>query len=111
MRGGVGSWSGEESSNRELLGIIEAATITKEDDSWKYGNGGVYTVSSHYLYLYAKFLPPTSLTTASIESIRQIWRSWAPSKVVVFSWQALLDRLPSKANLLYRGVIRGEAEA
>ncbi|GAU14645.1 hypothetical protein TSUD_97090 [Trifolium subterraneum] len=30
---------------------------------------------------------------------------WAPSKVIVFSWQALLGRLPTRANLAYRGIL------
>jgi hypothetical protein len=33
-----------------------------------------------------------------------VWKSWAPSKVIVFSWQLLLDRIPSRSNLIRRGV-------
>jgi hypothetical protein len=35
-----------------------------------------------------------------------IWESPAPSKVVAFSWQLLYDCLPTKDNLLRRGVLQ-----
>ncbi|RHN74087.1 putative reverse transcriptase zinc-binding domain-containing protein [Medicago truncatula] len=38
-----------------------------------------------------------------------IWKSPAPSKVVVFSWKLLHDRIPSKVNLAYRHVLPPEA--
>ncbi|CAJ2667421.1 unnamed protein product [Trifolium pratense] len=33
-----------------------------------------------------------------------IWKSDAPSKVVAFSWQLMLNRIPTKANLTLRGI-------
>jgi hypothetical protein len=42
--------------------------------------------------------------------VAQVWSSWAPSKVIVFSWQELLSRLPTRANLVCRGIVpTGEA--
>lgn len=34
-----------------------------------------------------------------------VWKSPAPSKVVVFSWQLLLNRIPTKDNLLRRRIL------
>jgi hypothetical protein len=34
-----------------------------------------------------------------------LWRSPAPSKIVAFSWMALMDRIPSKANLRRRNIL------
>jgi hypothetical protein len=34
-----------------------------------------------------------------------VWDSCAPSKVVVFSWQTLLARIPTRANLANRGMV------
>jgi hypothetical protein len=42
------------------------------------------------------------LTFLRIEML--VWGSWAPTKVIVFSWQAFLGRLPTRENLLRRGV-------
>ncbi|GAU31138.1 hypothetical protein TSUD_212450 [Trifolium subterraneum] len=36
-----------------------------------------------------------------------VWDSWATSKVIVFSWQLLQDRVPTKQNLQRRGVMVG----
>lgn len=47
---------------------------------------------------------PTSLSLPLCGVIHKVWESWAPSKVVVFSWQALLLRIPTKLNLALRGV-------
>jgi hypothetical protein len=33
-----------------------------------------------------------------------LWESPAPSKVIAFSWQLLYDRIPSRSNLLLRGI-------
>jgi len=33
-----------------------------------------------------------------------LWKSWAPPKVIVFSWQLLLDRILTRSNLVRRGV-------
>ncbi|GKA19575.1 RNA-directed DNA polymerase, eukaryota [Tanacetum coccineum] len=33
-----------------------------------------------------------------------IWNSWVPRKVNIFIWRASMDRLPSRASLLNRGV-------
>ncbi|GAU20222.1 hypothetical protein TSUD_352860 [Trifolium subterraneum] len=35
----------------------------------------------------------------------KVWKIWALSKVVVFSWQLLQDSLPTRHNLWQRGVI------
>lgn len=35
----------------------------------------------------------------------RLWRSLAPLKVIAFSWQLLLDRIPTRANLVRRKVI------
>ncbi|GAU37692.1 hypothetical protein TSUD_164950 [Trifolium subterraneum] len=40
----------------------------------------------------------------------KVWKTWAPSKVTIFSWQLLQDRLPTRKNLWQRGVI-GDASA
>jgi hypothetical protein len=38
--------------------------------------------------------------------LARVWKSWAPSKVIVFSWQLLQNRVPTRQNLFKRRVIR-----
>jgi hypothetical protein len=40
--------------------------------------------------------------------LSKIWESSAPSKIVVFSWHLFHNRLPTKDNLLRRGVLDQE---
>jgi hypothetical protein len=35
----------------------------------------------------------------------KLWKSPAPSKVVAFTWKALLNRIPSKVNLAVRNIL------
>jgi hypothetical protein len=64
----------------------------------------LFSVSALYMYLYNKFFPPSRVGLNSVNTIAKVWDSWAPNKVVVFSWQALLGRLPTKENLVKRGI-------
>jgi hypothetical protein len=52
-----------------------------------------------------KILPSSTLGIESIAVVAQVWGSWAPSKVIVFSWQALLGRLPIRDNLACRHIL------
>jgi hypothetical protein len=66
----------------------------------------VYTLLRliNYAFLSSLWALPTSLSLPLCGVIHKVWESWAPSKVVVFSWQALLLRIPTKLNLASRGV-------
>jgi hypothetical protein len=50
-------------------------------------------------------IPPISLEPDLVSDLGLVWESLAPSKVIVFIWQFLFRRLPTKANLAIRGVV------
>jgi hypothetical protein len=60
-----------------------------------------------------KFLLLSSISpsTRFVKSMANIWRNWAPLKVILFFWQALISWLPTIANLLIRGIIQEEEAA
>ncbi|XP_024626742.1 uncharacterized protein [Medicago truncatula] len=62
-----------------------------------------YSVRGAYSVLTSKDLP---LVDSAAE---MIWHRQVPLKVSVFAWRLLRDRLPTKSNLIYRGVIPSEA--
>jgi hypothetical protein len=80
----------EEDLFLKLLEKVALATITRNVDSWVFLGGGDFTVNLMYHHLYNRFSPSSPLVLASVGSLAKVWRSWAPSKVIVFSWQALL---------------------
>ncbi|GAU35005.1 hypothetical protein TSUD_103280 [Trifolium subterraneum] len=42
--------------------------------------------------------------------MNQTWKSLAPMKVKIFSWQLLLHRLPTRSNLARRGVLEHSSQ-
>ncbi|KAK2449929.1 hypothetical protein QL285_009079 [Trifolium repens] len=98
-------WVWEEVLFSKLLEKLALASISRKEDSWSFIGGGVFTVNLKYHFLYDRFSPMSSLVLAPAGSLAKVWRSSSPSKVIVFSWQALLGRLPTRSNLCRRGVV------
>jgi len=76
---------------------------------WKLEDEGTFTVSSSYELLVELVLPLELLSETKEMVFGAVWKSLAPSIVVVFSWQLLLDRIPTKDNLLRRRILPSEA--
>ncbi|GAU18667.1 hypothetical protein TSUD_125000 [Trifolium subterraneum] len=74
--------------------------------SWRHDSSEIFSVKSAYLML------TSGVVHNGVDSLlARVWKSWAPSKVIVFSWQLLLDRVPTRQNLLRRRVIRDPSGA
>ncbi|MCI07871.1 ribonuclease H protein, partial [Trifolium medium] len=97
----------EEELYRDFLRLLEEVHITLEKPSWSYrhDDGGIYSVKANYIFLASKMAPLSSLSPSHCDVLHKVWDSWAPSKVVVFSWQTLLSRIPTRYNLAKRGVM------
>jgi hypothetical protein len=94
----------EEDLLSKLLEKIALTSISRKEDSWSFLGGGDFIVNLMYRYLYNRFSPSSSLVLVSAGSLAEVWSRGAPSKVIVFSWQFLLGRLPTRSNLVRRGV-------
>jgi hypothetical protein len=94
---------------RLLMELMHSVPLKFEEDSWSFIIGGDFTVRAIYSLLYNKFVLPPSFGPSSFD-ITNVWANWAPSKVIVFSWQTLLGPLPMRSNLAHRGVIVAEEE-
>jgi hypothetical protein len=66
---------------------------------------GVFSVKSAVESLAKELVVVEPLPLFEVSILAKIWESPAPSKVIVFSWQLLYDRVPTKSNLLKRGVL------
>lgn len=42
-----------------------------------------------------------------MEALRRLWRTKAPSKILIFGWRLVLNRLPTRLNLERQGVLSG----
>jgi hypothetical protein len=92
----------EEESVREcsvlLLDIVLQDNV---DDIWRWLLDPIHGYSVRMAY---RFLI-TSVETADRPQVPDIWHSHIPSKVSVFVWRLLRNRLPTKDNLLRRRVL------
>ncbi|GAU10299.1 hypothetical protein TSUD_422630, partial [Trifolium subterraneum] len=99
----------EEELYGQFMRVVESIILSHEEDVWEFAfdRGGGYTVKVSYLSLCDKLSPPSisSLRAVTCRVVDCVWDSWAPSKVLVFSWQVLLGRLPTRVNLGRRGVL------
>jgi hypothetical protein len=97
----------EEERRDMLVNILTPIQLSNSIDAWKchYSTGGTFSVSSLYCYLSGIIIPPISLEPDIIRDLGFVWKSLAPSKVIVFSWQLLRRRLPTMVNLAKCGVV------
>jgi hypothetical protein len=97
-------WEEELLSN--LLNIIGSANLALHDDSWicEIGDDGVYSVKEGYRFLSDNFLPHLNLNNDCRRVLKGLWDSIAQLKVVIFCWKLVLHRLPTRRNLVTRGM-------
>jgi len=92
----------EEEMVGELILLLAHVTlqVTKEDKwLWTLENSSAFSVRS--LYRFLTLHPQVDLPVDAAS----LWHKNVPLKVVFFAWRLFRDRLPTKDNLLRRGVI------
>ncbi|GJU66243.1 RNA-directed DNA polymerase, eukaryota [Tanacetum coccineum] len=88
----------ETSQWAELLSLTGSVSLSSSSDRWICDcNGeGVFHVKDIRSALDDHFLPSADVATR--------WVKFVPIKVNIFAWRARLNRLPTRGNLLARGV-------
>jgi hypothetical protein len=91
---------------QELLGLIEGFQPLQEEDRWRWkvdSEVGL-TAKSTYQTFFLLHRQEGEHSLLQQYCFNNIWKSVASSKVVAFTWQLLLDRIPTKNNLILRGI-------
>jgi hypothetical protein len=90
-----------------LLGVLESVRFSNNVDSWRWllASDGCFSVKSAYESLSKDLVVGSNFPMFEAKIFKDIWCSPAPSKVIVFSWQILHDRVPTKDNLILRGIL------
>jgi hypothetical protein len=98
----------EEELFSQLMDLLQHKELTRDDDSWfcEIGADGGFAVKDGYCFLSKNFLPGPDWNMDLGCAVKNVWKSLAPSKIVIFSWQLLLQKLPTRANLSRRGVLQ-----
>ncbi|GKU98163.1 hypothetical protein SLEP1_g11197 [Rubroshorea leprosula] len=99
----------EKEDTMKLQGILDNVKITPgRPDKWQWihSSDGLYSTKMAYWKL-------TKERTGSKEAkmSKRIWNPMLPSKIAAFNWRVILDRIPTKANLHKRGIIKDIEEA
>ncbi|GAU37584.1 hypothetical protein TSUD_395560 [Trifolium subterraneum] len=92
--------------------ILNHSTISTADDSWfwKHDPIGQYSVKSAFLAVSRATTDDVIFSVEEERLLLKVWKTLALSKVTVFSWQLLQDKLPTRQNILQRDII-GDASA
>nr|GEX84117.1 RNA-directed DNA polymerase, eukaryota [Tanacetum cinerariifolium] len=99
------TWKGETcSGGREqqqwldLASILATVSLSSVGNQWKcnLSGDGSFRVRDVRNYINAIFLPSSSEVTRWVKSV--------PIKINIFAWRARRDCLPTRANLIHRGV-------
>jgi hypothetical protein len=97
----------EEDLVASLLKLLEPKVFTLEDDCWRWledVDGGFFVKSSYNL-LSKELESVEEMEGELVVVLDQIWESSALLKVVAFSWELLLDRIPTRSNIVIRGIL------
>jgi len=92
----------EEELVGELCLLLHTVTLQVEKEDkwlWKLESTNNFSICSAYNVLVHQ---NHSATTVSFQDL---WHKDIPLKVVLFAWRLFCDRLPTKDNLIRRGVI------
>ncbi|GAU11500.1 hypothetical protein TSUD_344900 [Trifolium subterraneum] len=86
---------------------LNSYQISNDQDLWvwKHDATRIFSVKSAYSVLVSNLGVTVVSPEVSDQVLAKVWKSWVPSKVIVFSWQLLQDRIPSRQNLFRRNVI------
>jgi hypothetical protein len=97
----------EEQLYNELLTLLQGVSLSAVVDKWhwKADAGGVFSVKTCYTMLTTSAASSLVLSSDHKFVLRGIWKSDAPLKAIAFSWQALTGKIPTRNNLLRRGVV------
>jgi hypothetical protein len=102
----------EENLLDQLKERINSVVLSHESDKWGWApnNGGDYSVKSTYWTIVNLFIPMDSIEPIETQAFVSLWNCCAPSKVQAFGWQLLLDRIPTRQNLIRRQINIGEGD-
>nr|GEV42325.1 RNA-directed DNA polymerase, eukaryota [Tanacetum cinerariifolium] len=94
VRGGI-----ESLQLSQILELINMVSLSSLEDRrfWDLNGEGNFRVKDARILIDDVFLPKSNVPTRWVKSI--------PIKVNIFAWKVLLDRLPTRVNLVHRGVL------
>lgn len=87
--------------------VTQVCLIYDKSEEWLWGlelTSGFFTKSA-YKFLVSRTRVGQQLHMVAYPTFKMLWNSKVPHKIMSFSWQLFLDRIPTKDTLLKRGVL------
>ncbi|GKU93830.1 hypothetical protein SLEP1_g7393 [Rubroshorea leprosula] len=99
-------WEAEEAKQLQRM-IADVKISQGKPDAWEWvhDKDGHYSTKTAY-----SLLTQEQRGSRGTEIFRRIWNPLFPSKVSAFNWQLVLDRIPTRMNLLRRGITKDMEE-
>ncbi|KAK2435369.1 hypothetical protein QL285_020433 [Trifolium repens] len=109
---GVWQWSNplfeeEQQQLNDLITLLVGFPLCPDrPDSWRWipGTAGIFSVKSCYSFL-LQTRQAKVLDADVLDALKNLWRNDVSSKVLVFGWRLLLERLPTRGALSHRGIL------
>jgi hypothetical protein len=93
---------------QEFLTVIQEFEPAMGEDNWQWreDRDAGFTVKTCYFLLLRQFREQRTIDQDTGAVFAKLWKGGVPSKVCAFSWQLLLDRIPTRENLWKRRIIQ-----
>ncbi|PNX64830.1 hypothetical protein L195_g054221, partial [Trifolium pratense] len=92
-----------------LLQQVRPACDSSDRRKWLPNTAGFFTVKSAYTQLQNTYaLEEIDSFTAKV--LKRLWKINVPSKVSIFGWRLLLEKLPTREALFRKGVVNNNNE-
>ncbi|CAJ2638160.1 unnamed protein product [Trifolium pratense] len=98
----------EEEQYNVLIELIAPFVPNDQHDKWMWLRNGMegFTINFAYLLVVSAYSNQRVCDPVEQFAFNNIWKCGSPSKVCAFSWQLLLNRIPSKDNLRKRRMLQ-----
>jgi hypothetical protein len=96
----------------ELLLFLRPVVLStgKDDWGWRPEQGGEFSVKSAYVLVSNLLIERRNFSLDQQLAFKFIWKCPAPSKMLGLVWMVLHDKVPTRVNLVRRGVIPGNGD-
>jgi hypothetical protein len=97
----------EEALQQELLNILfpfQPNPDAEDRHRWIPSSNGVFSVKCAYLDLINRSAM-VNLDDSVVRSLELMWKNNVPSKISIFGWRLLLEKLPTREALFDKGII------
>jgi hypothetical protein len=104
--------SREAADERELFNLlhqIRPRLSGADRHRWIPSADGYFNVKSAYSWLQNRNVVD-NLDNNMVISLKKLWKNNVPSKVSIFCWRLLLEKLPTREALYHKGVINNNVE-